>query len=57
MVQKDTGWTDEHVLWGMSMANLQMKLADTPCYRYGKKEAKIVDGNELERIFRERQNR
>jgi hypothetical protein len=38
------------------MVNLQMKLADAPYYRYEKKEEKLIDGNELERILIERQN-
>ena len=34
MIQKETGWTDEYLLWGLSWANVQMKLADAPYYKY-----------------------
>jgi hypothetical protein len=43
LLQKETGWTDEYVLWGTSWANLQLKLADAAHYNYGKKKPKLVD--------------
>jgi hypothetical protein len=45
-IQKDTGWTDEYMLWGLSYANLRMKIADAPSYRYGKK-TKTLNEEEL----------
>jgi hypothetical protein len=39
MIQKDTGWTDDYILWELSWANLQLKLADAPYYKYGGKTA------------------
>jgi hypothetical protein len=50
MLQKETGWTDDYVLWGTSWANLQMKLADAPYFKYGKggkSGEKVVDQDEL----------
>lgn len=53
MLQKETGWTDDYVLWGTSWANLQMKLADAPRYTYSKKEKvkTIVNEDELIRFL------
>ena len=34
MIQKETGWTDDYLLWGLSWVNVQMKLADAPYYKY-----------------------
>jgi hypothetical protein len=46
-LQKETGWTDEYILWGTSWLNLRLKLADAPYYSYRKsntvKEAKNED--------------
>ncbi|MDR2764747.1 MAG: hypothetical protein LBB90_06910 [Tannerella sp.] len=56
ILQKETGWTDDYILWGVSWANLQMKLADAPHYAYGHTSAKRVDGDELVRLL-EQQNR
>jgi hypothetical protein len=47
MIQKETGWTDDYILWGTSWANLQMKLADAPRYRSGKRSRTINDEKEL----------
>jgi hypothetical protein len=49
ILQKETGWTDDYILWGTSWVNLQMKLADAPHYSYNKKEKvhTIVDEQEL----------
>ena len=44
LLQKETGWTDDYILWGTSWANLQMKLADAPRYSYKKHGAKTLDG-------------
>jgi hypothetical protein len=52
MIQKETGWTDEYLLWGISWANVQMKLRDAPYYKYrsGKgKDDKVVDQKGLEK--------
>jgi len=51
MIQKETGWTDEYLLWGISWPNLQLKLADAPYYKYtsGKKKGEeVVDQKGLE---------
>lgn len=50
MIQKETGWTDDYLLWGLSWANVQMKLADAPYYKYGSgKDGKVInDDKELE---------
>ena len=53
MVQKDTGWTDDYLLWGLSWTSVQMKLADAPRYVYrGKERAKLItDEKELIRLL------
>ena len=45
MIQKETGWTDDYLLWGLSWANIQMKLSDAPYYSYlsGGKNEVITD--------------
>ncbi|MDR1454111.1 MAG: hypothetical protein LBJ01_00510 [Tannerella sp.] len=40
-VQKETGWTDGYLLWELSWANVQMKLADAPRYVCRKGEKKV----------------
>jgi len=51
LLQKETGWTDDYILWGTSWVNLQMKLADAPYYKYnsksGKNNEKVVDQDQL----------
>ncbi len=47
MIQKETGWTDDFVLWGVGWGNLQMKLADAPCYTSGNDVKTPVDEQEL----------
>ena len=50
MIQKETGWTDEYLLWEISWSNVQMKLKDAPYYQYrssGKKGEKVVSQKEL----------
>ena len=48
MIQKDTGWTDDYLLWGVSWANMQLKMADAPCYRYNSKgKEQVIDDDEL----------
>jgi hypothetical protein len=48
MIQKETGWTDDYLLWGLSWANVQMKLADAPRYTYGKDKGGTFIGTEEE---------
>jgi hypothetical protein len=47
IIQKETGWTDDYILWGISWANLQLKLADAPRYRSGKRSHTLKDEKEL----------
>jgi len=48
MVQKETGWTDDYVLWGVSYASLQLRIADAPRYHYGEsKQVKMLNEREL----------
>jgi hypothetical protein len=47
MIQKETGWTDDYILWGISWTNLQLKLADAPRYRSGKRSCTLKDEKEL----------
>ena len=49
MIQKETGWTDEYLLWGLSWSNVQLKLADAPYYKYknaGSKSEEIVESDD-----------
>ena len=47
MTQKETGWKDDYLLWGISWANVQMKLADAPYFKYRKgKDDKVINDNE-----------
>jgi len=48
MIQKETGWTDDYMLWGISWANMQMKLADAPWYKYNRSEKgeQVIDSDE-----------
>ena len=49
MIQKETGWTDDYLLWGVSWANIQMKLADAPYYSYRARDEKVDNAEELNR--------
>ena len=40
-LQKQTGWTDNYLLWGVSHLNLKIKAADA--MRYKTKEVKEVE--------------
>lgn len=52
LLQKETGWTDDYILWGTSYVNLQMKLSDAPHYHYGPKKNKLLkDEDELARFL------
>ena len=52
MIQKDTGWTDDYLLWGISWANLQMKLADAPFYKYrSEKDDEVMEEKGLEEFL------
>jgi len=42
-VQKETGWTDEYLLWKISLANLRMKLADSMRYIDEKEKSDVID--------------
>lgn len=50
LLQKETGWTDEYILWGTNWANLQMKLADAAHFHYGKSNRTKTIDNEQELI-------
>ena len=45
-VQKETGWTDEYLLWMIPWVNVRMKLVDELHYVYGKSK-NIEDEKEL----------
>lgn len=47
LLQKETGWSDEYILWGTSWVNLQMKLADAAHYHYGERRRTVVDEADL----------
>jgi len=47
-VQEKTGWTDHYILWGISLANLRMKLADGLRYTTGEKVIEIENFDDLE---------
>jgi len=47
MIQKETGWTDDYLLWGISWANVQMKLSDAPYYRYRKAGEQTISEKDL----------
>jgi len=53
MIQKETGWTDEYLIWGVAWANIQMKLSDAPYVKYRKgkkgKGEDVVDQKGLEK--------
>jgi hypothetical protein len=54
MIQKETGWTDDYLLWETSWANIQMKLADAPRYHYGDGESttkRVEDRAEIKTIL------
>jgi hypothetical protein len=44
-VQRETGWTDEYLLWETSWVNIRMKLADAPRYSYSK-SARTIDSED-----------
>lgn len=46
-VQKETGWTDEYLLWNVSLVNIRMKLADSMKYINPKKEEEIEDFDDI----------
>ncbi len=52
-VQKETGWTDDYILWEIPWASVRLKLLDAPYYRYGKgnKVKTITDEDELVRFL------
>ena len=45
-VQKETGWTDEYLLWGIPWSAVRMKLIDEIHYDYNSKK-EIRDEDEL----------
>lgn len=47
-VQEKTGWTDDYLLWGISLANIRMKLADGLKYSKGPKLKEIEDFDKFE---------
>ena len=55
VLQKETGWTDDYLLWEVSWMSLQLKLADAPRYESGdnKKTKTIVDEQELANILKQ----
>ena len=49
MIQKETGWTDEYLLWGLSWSNVQLKLADAPYNKLknaGSKSEEVVESDD-----------
>jgi hypothetical protein len=48
-IQKETGWTDEYLLWGISWVNARMKLIDEIHYDYSTEDKKTI-GSEDELI-------
>lgn len=55
VLQKETGWTDDYLLWEVSWMSLQLKLADAPRYESGdsKKTKTIVDEQELANVLKQ----
>jgi len=52
MLQKETGWTDEYILWGAAWATFQLKQMDAPRYKFSKSDT-IVDEDELKEFLNE----
>jgi hypothetical protein len=53
---KETGWTRDYLLWGISWQNVRMMLADAPRYKSVKKgseepEVKDMSFEELEKYW------
>lgn len=47
-VQEKTGWTDDYLLWEISLANIRMKLADGLRYTTKPKVVEIDDFDKFE---------
>ncbi|GHV32136.1 hypothetical protein FACS1894177_07850 [Bacteroidia bacterium] len=45
-VQKETGWTDEYLLWQIPWVNVRMKLIDEIPYEYNGKSAKTIENED-----------
>lgn len=51
-IQKETGWTREHILWHESWLNIQLGIADSPKTVRGSDNAKeIDDANDILELF------
>lgn len=46
-IQRETGWSQDYILWGESWLNLQMKLSDAPRMVSGDKAKEFEDDDEL----------
>ncbi|GHV10303.1 hypothetical protein FACS1894162_3670 [Bacteroidia bacterium] len=45
-VQKETGWTDDHLLWGIPWVAVRMKLIDEIHYDYTGKSTKTIQNEQ-----------
>jgi len=45
-IQKETGWTDEYLLWEISWVNVRMKLIDELHYDYSTKDEKTIESED-----------
>lgn len=52
-IQKETGWTQQYVLWGESWMNIQMKIADAPRMVSGSKVRGFSTDEELIKFLSE----
>jgi len=45
-IQKETGWTDEYLLWEIPWVNVRMKLIDEIHYDYSGEDKKTIESEE-----------
>ena len=45
-IQKETGWTDEYLLWEIAWVNVRMKLIDEMHYDYSKDDEKTIESED-----------
>lgn len=50
-IQKETGWTRQHILWGVSWINIQLGIADSPKPVRGDKVKRVDDAEEILDLF------
>ena len=56
-IQKETGWTDDYLLWEITWVNVRMKLIDEIHYDYSGKDEKTIENDEELTAFLEENER